>query len=83
MELLTEIDDFYEFITKEDYKKTKGYMNLLNIMPQYHKKCSKCDAYVFCWYCLEDVHKCIKNGNFEERCKFMKRKLEYIWQMKN
>lgn len=75
------IDNLGEYLTKKLYKKTKGYENLKSITPECRNKCSKCDIYAFCIYCLSDIHRYIEDNTLDEVCKMKKSEWEYIWKV--
>jgi radical SAM protein with 4Fe4S-binding SPASM domain len=76
------IKDVHSYFYNREYKKCKGYENLLACMPEQSPTCAGCSIREFCIECLIYPYAFKKIGLFDEYCKIRKSSdLERIvWQ---
>lgn len=76
---LLEIENFYDYIIKEQYIQSSGYQNIEALMPHKNAECKKCSVNMFCWSCLHDLYQSQKKTDFIQKCSLKKKELQCMW----
>ena len=78
---IKEVNDLQELLQKNPKKFISDCLE--EFEPDTISECVNCDISYFCWSCLHEVKELKDKGLLKQKCQYVKRALEGIWEEKN